>query len=866
MVETLITSSVLILGIILLRFLLRGRISPQLQYGIWGLAALRLVMPWFYPVLGWMGNMTSPFSVMNAAETIREQAVSRPDLGPLVHNLSSGQVTHYTAPATMAQRAAGIDWQMIILILWGAGGILLFIWMLWINLRFSWRIYRSRERYDGDTYGATALPVYWVEGLATPCFMSYLGDRAIYLPKGMEGDEKRMRHVLVHEDCHARRRDHIWGGLRCVLLCCYWINPLVWAAAFLSKRDCELSCDADAVRRLGEEERFSYGRTLIDLTVKHRAVSGFLNISSDMWNGKKAVKERISILAKHPKTTGIMAVLIVSALSWLAVCTYTGRQQEDGIRIRAEQWARAFCDRDGKALYGMYDPERPEGFYGMEPVMSLPEDPYISFGWSSPWPMDHVFQIHNQDNQSVITYYAMTSDPHRWVWKERITWKKTDGVWYVDQSHLTQYETIHSAAEFYEAYSGGIAGTAMDYRREGMAETLNRNARTDMVYQDLLSPGLSMEMLLNLQGGEAAVVKDGEMTVAVYTFPDKSQAAVSMIQPFGAEGIWIPEEIREAPEVMDEGLKPEDGGADGTEAKSITAEDVIRLAGIRDTEDLAARTADFPEPNDRDDKEQGDYLDWFESYMFYYKGELYSLTISYRREDDSLEDIILVRQPTSEMLNIYRTPEDVKHYRMTLPDEEGIRRFLDTHTAMTDYLTYRLPRGLSNQGYTEALSSTGGNVFAASDPEDIKRLDQLASHIDYDFAPHSWWAAGAVERYSGGWPNRRFSQGELADIGLPWNHSMFITEPVRVIDCEAPALLVLVQHDLYTAASLEDVEAEYGPVPEEDQTSRMWYVFFAKPDSSEVYSISLNADLYEDTDVLKLARSVYFTDKAWTVK
>ena len=218
------------------------------------------------------------------------------------------------------------------------------------------------------------------------------------------------------------------------------------------------------------------------------------------------------------------------------------------------------------------------------------------------------------------------------------------------------------------------------------------------------------------------------------------------------------------------------------------------------------------------------------------------------------------------MLNIYRTPEDVKHYRMTLPDEEGIRRFLDTHTAMTDYLTYRLPRGLSNQGYTEALSSTGGNVFAASDPEDIKRLDQLASHIDYDFVPHSWWAAGAVERYSGGWPNRRFSQGELADIGLPWNHSVFITEPVRVIDCEAPALLVLVQHDLYTADSLEDVEAEYGPVPEEDQTSRMWYVFFAKPDSSEVYSISLNADLYEDTDVLKLARSVYFTDKAWTVK
>ena len=107
----------------------------------------------------------------------------------------------------------------------------------------------------------------------------------------------------------------------------------------------------------------------------------------------------------------------------------------------------------------MYDPEQPEGFYKMEPVMSLPDDPYISFGWSSPWPMDNLYQIHNQENQTEITYYAMTSDPHRWVWKERITWKKTGGVWYVDQSRLTQYEKIQSAAEFHEAYSGGIAGT-----------------------------------------------------------------------------------------------------------------------------------------------------------------------------------------------------------------------------------------------------------------------------------------------------------------------------------------------------------------------------------------------------------------------
>ena len=102
-----------------------------------------------------------------------------------------------------------------------------------------------------------------------------------------------------------------------------------------------------------------------------------------------------------PKTTGVMAALIVLALSWLAVCTYTGKKQDD-IGARAGQWAQAFCDRDGTALYGMYDPGHPEGFYKMEPVMSLQDDPYISFGWSSPWPMDHLYQdvYKRQDKRS----------------------------------------------------------------------------------------------------------------------------------------------------------------------------------------------------------------------------------------------------------------------------------------------------------------------------------------------------------------------------------------------------------------------------------------------------------------------------------
>ena len=50
MIETLIASSVLIGSICLIRFFGKGRIRPLFLYSLWGLAAARLVIPWFYPL------------------------------------------------------------------------------------------------------------------------------------------------------------------------------------------------------------------------------------------------------------------------------------------------------------------------------------------------------------------------------------------------------------------------------------------------------------------------------------------------------------------------------------------------------------------------------------------------------------------------------------------------------------------------------------------------------------------------------------------------------------------------------------------------------------------------------------------------
>ena len=62
MLEILVSSTVLILALAALRFLLRSKISPRLQYALWLLAALRLLLP--------VSLVRSPVSVMNAVPDV----------------------------------------------------------------------------------------------------------------------------------------------------------------------------------------------------------------------------------------------------------------------------------------------------------------------------------------------------------------------------------------------------------------------------------------------------------------------------------------------------------------------------------------------------------------------------------------------------------------------------------------------------------------------------------------------------------------------------------------------------------------------------------------------------------------------------
>lgn len=328
MTEWILSSSVLILVVIGLRTVLKGKITLRLQYALWALVLLRLLIPVNFGSSAMsVSNLTAAEEVTVTADSIQEF----PQLN-LVPNQPQESNTHIhqdqarpgkVDSAEKQQTTQKVDWIDAARITWFAGMILVGTAFCVTNLHFRKKIMASRKPMNIYKDGLT---VYVSDRIDTPCLFGLLKP-AIYITYPVADDETLLRHTLVHEATHFRHRDHVWSVLRCVCLALHWYNPLVWWAAFLSRQDAELACDEATITKLGEGERAEYGRTLIGMTCQKKA--NVLIAATTMNSGKSGLKERIMLIARKPKMAvyTLAAVVLIAAIS--VGCTFTGAKTSD---------------------------------------------------------------------------------------------------------------------------------------------------------------------------------------------------------------------------------------------------------------------------------------------------------------------------------------------------------------------------------------------------------------------------------------------------------------------------------------------------------------------------------------------------------
>ena len=249
MTEWFVSSAVLAAALIALRYALRGKLSPKLQYGLWALLLIRLLVPFS------VGQSAVSVENLVPAAEHRVLYLAQRSAQPSSQAESKEQAAEPSAPAEQAapesdgSASVTVDLKKILRTVWLCGAAAVFCWFLGCDLVFGCRLRRGAQQLSAAKHGCPAVFVSPAAG--SPCLFGLL-QPAIYLTPEADADETARRHCLAHEQTHFRHGDHIWSALRCMCLALHWFDPFVWWAAALSRTDAELACDAAAVQSLGE--------------------------------------------------------------------------------------------------------------------------------------------------------------------------------------------------------------------------------------------------------------------------------------------------------------------------------------------------------------------------------------------------------------------------------------------------------------------------------------------------------------------------------------------------------------------------------------------------------------------------------------
>ncbi|CDX00757.1 Peptidase M56 BlaR1 [Desulfitobacterium hafniense] len=250
-----ITGSAVILCVVLMRFLLR-RAPKVFSYALWSVVLFRLVCPFsFESALSLLPVNPEPIPhrIVYAAVPQIQTGITAVDR---VVSSSLPGATPYASVNPLQ------IWVFLGSLLWIMGIAVLLLYSVFSLLSLKKRL--KDALHDKEN-------IYLCDSLDTPFVMGVLGPR-IYLPASLSGAEKE--YILLHEQTHIRRFDHVVKILSFFVLCIHWFNPLVWAAFFLSGRDMEMSCDEAVIRKLGHEVKKDYSSSLLSLATGRPIVGG----------------------------------------------------------------------------------------------------------------------------------------------------------------------------------------------------------------------------------------------------------------------------------------------------------------------------------------------------------------------------------------------------------------------------------------------------------------------------------------------------------------------------------------------------------------------------------------------------------------
>jgi len=266
------------------------RKAPKIiSYVLWTVAGFRLVVPFTFESI----ISLIPFNAQTIPMDIAVQMTPRINSGVssvnnIVNNMLPSGMSHYSANPLQIWIAIGtFIW------LFGAAVMLVYGVVSFIVLK---RKMRGAAYIEANIYEAENIKSPFVLGIFFP---------KIYMPVGLSEHERE--YILLHEQTHIRRRDHIVKFAAYFILCFHWFNPLVWLAFLLMSADMEMSCDERVLNELGEDLSDEYSMSLVRIATGRRVFNG-----SPLAFGEGGIKERVKRVLTFKKPSRIIVILSIA--------------------------------------------------------------------------------------------------------------------------------------------------------------------------------------------------------------------------------------------------------------------------------------------------------------------------------------------------------------------------------------------------------------------------------------------------------------------------------------------------------------------------------------------------------------------------
>ncbi len=307
-----LTASVAIVLVILLRLLLK-KAPKVISYALWGVVLFRLLCP---------VSIGSNFSVYNLFDAPAQESGT---ITSVIEYVPSNIV--HTEYPSVALPVPGISdainealpqgrEQLVADPLEAPMSITTYIWMIGVLVMAIYSIVSYvRLRRKLSVVVPLRDNIFIADDIKSP-FVVGLFRPKIYLPCNL-GD-KEQEYIILHEQHHIKRLDHVMKALAFLALAIHWFNPLVWVAFILASKDMEMSCDEAVIRKIGGDVRADYSASLLTLATGRRIIAG-----TPLAFGEGDTKGRINNLSKWKKPAVWVVLIAVVACAVLAVTVLT---------------------------------------------------------------------------------------------------------------------------------------------------------------------------------------------------------------------------------------------------------------------------------------------------------------------------------------------------------------------------------------------------------------------------------------------------------------------------------------------------------------------------------------------------------------